>query len=115
MTETPWRRDAQNADDANNPTTTETDQPTSVAIDIAPDDLLDSLGVPVIPGHSDCCIAAAAYEAVLPASATRQRPTTLFLCGHHYRAASRSLASANATVFDLHHVLVAAPSTAIDP
>ncbi len=47
-----------------------------------------------------CCSAKPAVVVVMPATAGRDHPTDLLLCGHHYRAARAGLAAAGAMAFD---------------
>ncbi|MGO8725536.1 MAG: hypothetical protein ACLPN6_20580 [Streptosporangiaceae bacterium] len=48
-----------------------------------------------------CCTARPAVIAVIPPSEDRPHQTDLLLCGHHYRASSRALAAAKATVLNI--------------
>jgi len=48
-----------------------------------------------------CCSARAMVQVVMPPSPARPHRTDLLLCGHHYRAARRALASAAAAVHGL--------------
>lgn len=56
--------------------------------------------------RADCCIAAAAYRVVLPATATQPGPGELLLCGHHFRRSRAALVRRGATVYDEHGDLV---------
>jgi hypothetical protein len=47
-----------------------------------------------------CCPAKPTVVVVMPPSASRDRPTDLLLCSHHYRAAHAALAAARALAFD---------------
>jgi hypothetical protein len=53
-----------------------------------------------------CCPARPAVLAVIPPAAGRPDPTDLLLCGHHYRASRRALASAGVMVLDMNGSLV---------
>jgi len=50
--------------------------------------------------RSCCCQARPAVIAVMPPARSRQHHTDLLLCLRHYRAASRGLAAAGASVVD---------------
>ncbi len=47
-----------------------------------------------------CCPAKPAVVVLIPATAGRDHPTDLLLCGHHYRVARAALAAASAMAFD---------------
>jgi hypothetical protein len=53
-----------------------------------------------------CCPAKPVVIAIMPPKRGRKHPVDLLLCGHHYRASRKSLASAGATVLDLNGVPV---------
>lgn len=52
-------------------------------------------------GRSCCCTAGPAVIAIMPARASRQHPTELLLCMHHYHASREVLAAGQATVVSL--------------
>ncbi len=53
-----------------------------------------------------CCPARPVVRAVMPATARRQEPVDLLLCGHHYRAGQTALRAAGAAVYDARGVLI---------
>jgi len=52
-------------------------------------------------GRACCCPAKAVVRVIMPPAPGRPGETDLLLCGHHYRASRRALASARATVREL--------------
>jgi len=75
--------------------------------DYPTDELLQSAPKPVGSQRADCCIAAAAYRVILPATLARPRPAELLLCRHHYRCSRTALTEAGAAVFDTDNRLIA--------
>jgi hypothetical protein len=53
-----------------------------------------------------CCSASPAVLAVIPPASGRTDPADLLLCGHHYRASRRTLASVEAMILDMNGTLV---------
>lgn len=72
------------------------------------DDELPDLDPRLMHQRADCCIAGAAYRVVLPASAEREEPGELLLCGHHMRSSQPGLARVHAAIFDARNRLVSA-------
>jgi hypothetical protein len=90
MTMKPWsRRDDRHVEE-------------EVEFDFPMDELLPAPAPTITTMQADCCIAAAAYLIVLPATPGRPHATELMLCGHHFRTSRDALRKANATAFDGH-------------
>lgn len=71
-------------------------------LDFSIDELLPSPAPTITTMRADCCVAAAAYLVVLPATSGRPRESELLLCGHHFRAGKEGLRRAKATAYDGH-------------
>jgi hypothetical protein len=54
-----------------------------------------------LTSRSCCCPSRPAVIVLMPPAKGRRHTTDLLLCGHHYRASRRSLATAGATVTEL--------------
>jgi hypothetical protein len=56
---------------------------------------------PMVADQACCCSARPDYLVVVPVSSSRDYPTDLLLCGHHYRVSRPVLASAGIAAFGL--------------
>ena len=77
------------------------------AFDFPYDDLLiNPADAPISGRRADCCVAPAAYRAVLPVTASRPRITELLLCSHHFHSTRAGLTRAGASVYDASNHLI---------
>lgn len=71
------------------------------------DDLLAEPVREVGARRADCCVAHAAFRAVVPSSAGSAHRAELYLCAHHLHRSVAALTRSRAMIFDLRGRLVA--------
>jgi hypothetical protein len=101
MSAIPWHR-PQNRRPTNEP-----DAAAGEAFDFRWDDLPADTTDRIDTQRADCCVASAAYRVLLPATPSRNQPSELLLCSHHYHSSQATLVHTRVRVFDARNRPVA--------